>query len=289
MEVSAGQQALYAVLTLVLMFGMGSSLPQGAFTAVRNAPRAFLVGMACQFVWMPLLGWLAVTGLGLDPLDALGLWLMVSVGGGNASNMLTYLSGADVALSLTMTAASAMASVLLTPALLTLYAGPLAEGGVAVPLSSVVLTVAMMAVPVPLGMWTRARRPALAAWADVWGRRSGILLIAIILATSLDYAAALQATPARVLVACAVVSGGGMVGGLVAGHVARLSDPSRLAIAFEAGVQNLPAVLALVAISLPPEHHAAVQRLPLLYAATALCCGSLVWRWSRWRGLATSS
>lgn len=278
------QQALYGVLTLVLMAGMGSSLTSEAFRDVLRQPRALLVGMCCQFGWVPLAGWLAVEGLALAPDDAVGLLLIVTVGGGNASNLLTYLARADVALSLAMTGCSALVSVVLTPLLLGLYAAHLPEAAQQVPLGAVSLTVGMMAVPVPLGMWARRARPALAARLDLAGRWAGLALLVLILSTGVvEQLTALGQAPWRVLAACALVSCSGMGVGVLAARMASLSPSQGWTIAFETGVQNLPAALAVIAIAFEPERQAALARAPMLYASIALLAGGAVLGWVRRR------
>lgn len=265
------QQVFYGVLTLVLMFGMGASLTPRTFRAALADPRAFASGMACQLLVLPLLGLAVARGLGLGPADTTGLVLMVTVGGGNASNMLSYLVRADVALSLSMTVASTLASVVLTPTWLWL----LADRGVAVPLPAVAITVAMMAVPVPLGMAVRARWPGVAEGIDRSGRLAGVLLLLTILGTgAYDVVRAIASAPPSVYAACGLVSGVGMLVGSAAGRLLGVARDQWLAMGLETGVQNLPAALAIVAVAFPAAEQAALQRIPLLYATLALLLGT---------------
>ncbi|MEM6929481.1 MAG: hypothetical protein AAF602_21250 [Myxococcota bacterium] len=266
------QTVVYAVLTLVLMFGMGASLTPDVFRGVLQRPTAFFGGLGCQFVALPLLGLAAARGLALAPSDTLGLMLMVTVGGGNASNMLSYLVRADVALSLSMTVAATFASIALTPVWLSLVAGE----GSAVPLRAVAVTVTMMAVPVPLGMALRARSPAVAAGIDRAGRLAGFALLGIILATgAADVLGSIATAPAAVFAACGLVSGGGMLLGSGLGYLLGVPRVQWLAMGLETGVQNLPAALAIVIGAFPADQHAALQRTPLLYATVALLLGAL--------------
>lgn len=272
MELPVWQQALYAALTLQLMFGMGASLSWDAFRRVLARPLPFALGLVVQLLVMPVLGFSAARGLGLSSTDTLGLVLMVTVGGGNASNLLTYLARADVALGLSMTVASTLLCVVTTPLWLAVLAGQ----GTPVPLGAVGLTVVMMAGPVPLGMWLRARRPRLAARLDRLGRLAGLGLLLIILGTSaVDHLTALGQAPAAVIGACALVSGGGLLVGTTVGRLAALDRDQWLPLGLEAGVQNLPAALAIVAVAFPASEHAAIQRTPVLYASVALLLGAL--------------
>lgn len=278
MDLPIWQQALYGVLTLLLMFGMGASLSRTAFAGVLARPLAFGLGVGLQLFVMPLLGFGAASALALSPADVIGLMLMVTVGGGNASNLLTYLGRADVALGLSMTVTTTLLCVLTAPAWLTVLAGQ----GIAAPIGAVALTVAMMAGPVPLGMVVRARAPRLAERLDRVGRFAGFGLLAIILGTSaLDHLTALARAPGRVLAACALVSGSGIALGTTVGRLAGLARDRWLPLGLEAGVQNLPAALAIIAVAFPAAEHAAIQRTPVLYASVALMLGALTVAGSR--------
>lgn len=272
MALPVWQQVLYGVLTVLLMFGIGASLKPAVFWRVLARPQALGVGLASQFLVLPALGFGVASGLQLGPSDTLGLLLMVTVGGGNASNMLTYLVRGDLALSLSMTVTATIASAMLTPAWLFL----LMNRGIAVPLNAIALTLAMMAVPVPLGMALRARSPELANGVDRTGRLAGLgLLVVILAAGAADVFASIQTAPAALFMACAGVSGGGLLLGSMAGWSLGFDRPQWLAIGLETGVQNLPAALAVLAVAFPAAEQGALQRAPLLYATIALLFGSL--------------
>ncbi|MEN0060901.1 MAG: hypothetical protein AAGA48_02065 [Myxococcota bacterium] len=272
MALPVWQQVLYGVLTVLLMFGIGASLKPAVFWRVLARPQALGVGLASQFLVLPALGFGVASGLQLGPSDTLGLLLMVTVGGGNASNMLTYLVRGDLALSLSMTVTATIASAMLTPAWLFL----LMNRGIAVPLNAIALTLAMMAVPVPLGMALRARSPELANGVDRTGRLAGLgLLVVILAAGAADVFASIQTAPAALFMACAGVSGGGLLLGSMAGWSLGFDRPQWLAIGLETGVQNLPAALAVLAVAFPAAEQGALQRAPQLYATIALLFGSL--------------
>ncbi len=114
----------------VIMLGMGLTLTFEDFKGVIAMPRAGIIGVCCQFVIMPLLGW----GVGIvlrlseiDPLLSVGLILVACCPGGTASNVVTFLARANVALSVLMTTASTIAAIILTPLLTKWYAGTLVE------------------------------------------------------------------------------------------------------------------------------------------------------------------
>jgi len=136
-------------LIQVITFGMGTTLSLVDFTRVLRMPWPVLIGFLLQFTLMPGIGWVIATGLGFEPEVAAGIILVGSVSGGVASNLVTYLAGGDVALSVTMTACSTFASPFLTPVLMKVLAGKL------VPIDMIAMMfdiLSMILVPVIAGL-----------------------------------------------------------------------------------------------------------------------------------------
>ena len=97
------ETSLIALLLIVLMFGMGATLTWPRFQELARHPRAFLIGTASQFGWMPLLAFALAKLLELPSEAALGLIVMGTCPGGTTSNLFSHLARADVALSISMT------------------------------------------------------------------------------------------------------------------------------------------------------------------------------------------
>lgn len=114
------QEALVPLLSIV-MFCMGLTLRWQDFARVWRRPQPVLLGTGLQFLLMPFLAWLIAAVLQLPPSLALGLLIVGACSGGTASNVMTYLAGGDVALSVSMTLLSTLAGVVLTPWLIALY------------------------------------------------------------------------------------------------------------------------------------------------------------------------
>jgi BASS family bile acid:Na+ symporter len=80
-------------------------------------PRGVAAGVVLQFTVMPLAGLACAMLFGLEQGLAVGLVLVACCPGGTASNVVTYLARANVALSVTMTMCSTLAAIVLTPLL----------------------------------------------------------------------------------------------------------------------------------------------------------------------------
>ena len=108
-----------------IMLGMGLTLTLSDFKRVFLFPAALICGVTLQFVIMPFLGWIIVMFMNLPRDIAVGLILVSCCPGGTASNVVAFLSRANVALSVSMTSVSTIIAVLLTPFLTKFYVGQL--------------------------------------------------------------------------------------------------------------------------------------------------------------------
>ena len=101
----------------IVMFGMGLTLKPEDFKVVFSRPKDVIIGCIAQFTLMPFLAW-ALTQLFHLPTElAIGVILVGTCPGGTSSNVMTYLSKGDVALSVGMTAVSTVLAPILTPLL----------------------------------------------------------------------------------------------------------------------------------------------------------------------------
>ncbi len=111
--------AIVPLLGLV-MFSMGMTLKPDDFIRIFKQPALILTGVFLQYLIMPLIAWLLAIVLSLPVELATGLILLGACPGGTASNVICFLAGANVALSISLTAASTLLAVFFTP-LLTLF------------------------------------------------------------------------------------------------------------------------------------------------------------------------
>jgi bile acid transporter len=279
------ETALIALLLIVLMFGMGATLTVQRFREVAANPRALLIGLASQFGWMPLLAFLLATVLELPREAALGLIIMGTCPGGTTSNMFAYYARADVALSVSMTAASKLAGVLLMPLCLWLYARPFTDASVTIPYGDIVKTLALLLLPVALGVALRRKYGEVFAHrAEKAGSLAGLVVLLLLVVISVARNGAAFASIPRAHYAAAMLLGLlGMVLGDLAARVARLPLAQRRAVSFETGIQNSPLAFAVIATSFQGALQAKMLELPMLYALFVLLEASLVTLFYRYR------
>jgi len=112
--------ALNVVIGL-MMFGMAIDIRVADFIAVAKSPKGPLIGMLAQFILLPAFTFLLTLVLPVMPSIALGMMLVAACPGGNLSNLLTYLARGNAALSVSMTAVSSAAAIIMTPLNLSLW------------------------------------------------------------------------------------------------------------------------------------------------------------------------
>lgn len=114
---------LIVPLLMVVMFGMGATLKASDFKEPLKRPHIVMLGVSIQYLIMPLAAYLISKAMGLSTELMVGMVLVGSVSGGTASNVVAFLAGGDVPLSIVMTAVSTFLAVFLTPLLTDFYVG----------------------------------------------------------------------------------------------------------------------------------------------------------------------
>ena len=107
----------FTTLLMTVMFGMGLTLTPGDFALLLRHPRDIFIGCLAQYTIMPLLAFAIARAFDLDDALTVGVILVGTCPGGTASNVITYLSRGNVALSVGMTCASTLLAPVLTPLL----------------------------------------------------------------------------------------------------------------------------------------------------------------------------
>ena len=246
-EVKAALPTSYVPWLLgAVMFGMGLSLRGRDFALVLRRPRDVAIGVAAQYLCMPLLAWALSKALGLPEELALGVVLVGACPGGTASNVIAYLAKGDVALSVTMTACSTLLAPFATPAIVLLLAGKSIDvDAMAMFLSIVKIVIAPIVVGVAVNevfasFAARIRR-AMPAFSSV--------VVAVIVA-GVVAAGAKRIRETAGLIALAVVLHNllGMALGWGAGLLFRMDAARRRTLAIEVGMQNSGLAVSLAAM-----------------------------------------
>lgn len=114
---------LISPLLQLIMFGMGTSMSLHDFAGVVKTPKGVFIGVTSHFIIMPLIGFTLANVSHFQPEIAAGIILIGCSPNGMASNVISYLAKANLALSITITAVSTMLAPFLTPLLMKVLAG----------------------------------------------------------------------------------------------------------------------------------------------------------------------
>jgi bile acid:Na+ symporter, BASS family len=114
-------------LMQIIMFGMGTGLSVGDFARVVSMPKGVLAGVMCHYLIMPLVAFTITKAFTFPDEIAAGIILIGSCPNGLASNVMTYLARANLALSVTLTAISTFIAPFVTPFFMSLLAGQYVE------------------------------------------------------------------------------------------------------------------------------------------------------------------
>lgn len=163
--------ALLPLALAYIMFTLGTGLKPSDFKVIVSHPKAFLVGLVNQVIFVPLVALAIVLLMSPPPAIAFGIMLISFCPGGVTSNMLTYYAKGNVALSVALTGVVSLLSVVTLPILITLAFNHFMKDQAGA-ISAVKIGVVMFlltTLPVTLGMLARYK------FTDFMVRRSGIL------------------------------------------------------------------------------------------------------------------
>ncbi|MEM6538724.1 MAG: bile acid:sodium symporter, partial [Pseudomonadota bacterium] len=154
-------RAMVAVSLFLMMLGVALGLRVQDFSLIRRTPRVFFTGFLGQIIGLPIATLALIYLLSPPASIALGMVVVAACPGGNVSNMLTYFGKGDVALSVSLTAASSAFAAILTPAAILFWSGlyqPTATLLTSIDvnrLAFVLQTTALLAAPLGIGMLVR--------------------------------------------------------------------------------------------------------------------------------------
>jgi BASS family bile acid:Na+ symporter len=153
----------------LMMLGVALELKLDDFKRIFVAPKAPLIGLAAQFILLPAFTFVLTLIINPPASIALGMILVAACPGGNLSNIMTYLARGNCAISVSMTAISTVAAIVMTPLNLALWgslnphtAGILRKVSLS-PLDVFITVFIILGVPLCIGLLISRLFPAVAA------------------------------------------------------------------------------------------------------------------------------
>ena len=220
----------------VIMLSMGMTIGFEDLRRIGRERRSVVPGVVLQYTLMPALGWSLAEVFDLPPPLAVGLILVSCCPGGTASNVITFLARADVALSVTMTVASTVLAVLMTPSLTAALAGRRVD----VPTGDLLLdTVQVVIVPVVAGAILTWRFPVASRRILPVAPLIAVVAITLIVGSIIG-GGRQQVLDAglRLVLAVVCLHAGGFFLGYVAGRLVLRREIASRTVSIEVGMQN---------------------------------------------------
>ncbi len=160
--------AIINVAIGLMMLGVALELKFEDFKRIISAPKAPAIGLMAQFILLPVFTFLLVLLIKPMPSIALGMILVAACPGGNLSNIITYLAKGNSAVSISMTAVSTVAAILMTPLNISLWGrlnpatAPILQKVSLDPVDVFVTVFLILGIPMLVGMTLGRYRPELA-------------------------------------------------------------------------------------------------------------------------------
>jgi BASS family bile acid:Na+ symporter len=271
------EQTLLRIFILLIMFGLGAGLTPKDFGLALRRPWGLFIGWVTQFGIMPLTAYLLIVGV-LFPFSgdssdmmfvALGALIMGSVPAGTTSNLFTYFSKGNLALSVTMTVNSTLWAFIMTPAALFVYSRFIGfDESLSIEFAELAIVIVGLIIPVALGMLLRRFSANIGAVLELLGSVIGLLFIPFLIAIWVPRNWDLLLTTQWPTYVVAI--GMGLTGIIVAYYISkllRLHPMNARTIALETGINNGPlAIAVIVAVYIDNPGLDQILLVPALYS-----------------------
>ena len=236
-------------LLMIVMFGMGLTMKAEDFAVLFTKPKDMLVGCLAQFLIMPALAFGLGKAFGLNEELLVGVILVGTCPGGTSSNVITFLSKGDTAMSVGMTSINTLLAPILTPALTYLYLRTSVNVDVKAMFLSIIQVVL---IPIALGIlinrflgkYTEKAKDALPA--------VSVTAICLIVAAVVSHnSEKILSTGAIIFVIVILHNLLGYLCGFLIGVIFRMDMPRKKAISIEIGMPNSGLATTLAASAFP--------------------------------------
>lgn len=280
----AVSNAILAFSLIVIMFGMGLSLALRDFAAVFLKPKAIILGLVCQLVLLPLVGFALIGVFTLQADIAIGIIILAACPGGPTSNLITHLANGDTALSVSMTAACSFITLLSIPFIINLGLQKVLGAGTLIQLNvlqTILQVLIVVIVPVALGMLLNAKRPKFSLRMQKPVKRaSGIFFVVVLVAIIIKERTTIMVNLEEAGLVSLSLNLITMTLGYGLAYLFRLSREQRISITIEGGIQNGTLGISIATILL---NNTAYAIAPAVYGVIMFLTAGLFIFWSNQR------
>ena len=236
-------QIFLPISLAIIMFGMGLTLVVGDFGRLFTYPKAVIVGLCNQLIFLPLIGFSIILLFDLSSSMAIGIMILALCPGGPTSNLITQVARGNIGLSVTLTALASLITVFTIPIILskaiTYFTG---ETGVVIelPIVQTMLQILIITViPVSIGMVIRKKNEGFALRMERPMRTaSTVLFVIIFLLVMIANKDLIVEAMKEVGLATLLLNLSTMALGYITARAFRIKGKSQISITIESGIQN---------------------------------------------------
>lgn len=273
------EQAILALMIFVIMLGMGASLTPRDFILALKRPYGLFIGVVSQYGFMPLIGFILATTLPVNDTLKIGILIMACMPGGTTSNIFTYFSKGNLALSVLMTVTSTVFGVILIPIVLVVYAGALELD---IPRENIIVTLVLLLVPVAIGMMLRKLNANVGAVTEFMGSLLAVFFIVFLIVSWIPRNWEFLLTTTWATYFGAIMLGlFGFLLGYGFSTLLRLHPRNARTVALETGIQNGPLAIAIIAFTWSGAEAQSVMAVPVLYSLFIVITSTMLTMWFR--------
>lgn len=280
------EQTLLRIFIVIIMFGLGAGLTIKDFGLALRRPWGLVIGWLTQFGIMPLVTYILIVTV-LFPfsspegivLVALGALIMGSVPAGTTSNLFTYFSKGNLALSVTMTVNSTLWAFIMTPAVMFIYSNFLGlDESLSIDFAELALVIFGLIIPVGLGMLLRKLSSNIGAVLELIGGVFGLLFIPFLIIIWVPRNWQLLLTTEWPTYVVAIGMGlAGMTAAYFIAKLIKLHPMNARTVSLETGINNGPlAIAVIVAVYIDNPGVDEILLVPALYSLFIVIISTLV-------------
>lgn len=259
-------QGMMLVIVFSLMLGLGAVLTPAKFMETLKDKdgkwnlKPVLIGLLCQVVLMPLLAFSIAKMFNVSDEQGLSMVMIGATPGGSTSNLFTYYSYSDLALSITMTTISNLLALGTLPFNIWLYGRefPVPQAGsddtstAEIPFLYIVVTVFVTVIlPVSLGLLVRQKSPTWAERCETFSKYVGIIFILVAIVYGLVDNKEILSMGWKFWVSAIFMLPLGSGLGYAFSRFSGLEADQSRTVALETGIQNTTLTLLIIVLNYP--------------------------------------
>jgi BASS family bile acid:Na+ symporter len=273
--------AILALSLIIIMFGMGLSLKTKDFVQIFVRPKAILIGLLCQIIILPIVGFMLIRVFTLSPEIAIGIIIISACPGGPTSNLITHLANGDTALSVSLTAISSLITLISIPFIINLGLQEVLGQSTSIQLDifqTILQVFVIVILPVGLGMFIKAKKPDFAFKMEKPVKKaSGIFFVIVLLAIIIKERALLMTHLQEAGLVTLTLNILTMSIGYALASIFTLTLKQRISVAIEGGIQNGTLGISIATILL---NNTAYAIAPAVYGTLMFITAGIFIYWS---------